>query len=191
MAYRKNQFSFDTKPGEINHFYGYPHTLGGIFAIKAADYERTSGFPNIWTWGLEDNVLHERVRALKMRIIYPQFVHAQNNTKNIISLWHGWDRLLNPNTGLQKLHYQRDSLWSILNIKYNAVKLEDKIWMIDVTSFDVPITDKSQIVKNAKVTNSRVNRTFPSWRTVERNKKIFQINQRRARRNRKRGLLLK
>ena len=157
--------------GEINHFYGYPHTLGGIFAIKAADYERTAGFPNIWTWGLEDNILHERVRALKMKIVYPQFVHAQTNTKNIISLWHGWDRLLNPNTGLQKMHYHRDSLWSMLNIKYNAVKLEDKIWMVNVTSFEVPITEKAPIVKSATVTNSRVNRNFKSWRIVERNRK--------------------
>ena len=57
----------------------------------------------------------ERAHAVRLRIVRNQFVHAQNQTRNIISLWHGWDRLLNPNTGLQKLHYQKDSLWTILN----------------------------------------------------------------------------
>ena len=85
MAYRKGQFSFDTKRGEVNHFYGFPHTLGGIFAIKGIDFEKTAGFPNIWTWGLEDNVLLERVRALKFKVIRNEFVHAQTQTKNIIS----------------------------------------------------------------------------------------------------------
>jgi len=164
MAYKKGQFSFDTKHGEINHFYGYPHTLGGIFAIKGIDFEKTAGFPNIWTWGLEDNVLMERARAVKLRIVRNQFVHAQNQTRNIISLWHGWDRLLNPNTGLQKMHYQKDSLWTILNMKWSEEELEDKIWMIHVTSFDVPITDQNSVVKNARVSNSRIHRNFKSWR---------------------------
>ena len=83
MAYRKNQFSFETKEGEVNHFYGFPHTLGGIFAIKASDFEKTAGFPNIWTWGLEDNILLERVQAVKLKIVRNQFIHAQNQTKNI------------------------------------------------------------------------------------------------------------
>jgi len=164
ISYKIGQFSFDTNQGEVNHFYGYPHTLGGIFAIKGDDFEKTAGFPNIWTWGLEDNVIYERVRAIGMKIVYPQFVHAQSGTKNIISLWHGWDRLLNPNTGLQKLHYQKDSLWSMLSIKWDDVKLEDKIWMVNVTDFDVPITVKNPIVQNARVANSRVNRNFKNWR---------------------------
>tara|TARA_B100002051_G_scaffold261398_1_gene282908 strand:- start:193 stop:1119 length:927 start_codon:yes stop_codon:yes gene_type:complete len=191
MAYRKGQFSFDTKHGQINHFYGYPHTLGGIFAIKGIDFEKTAGFPNIWTWGLEDNVLLERVLALKFKVIRNEFVHAQTETKNIISLWHGWDRLLNPNTGLQKMHYQVDSLWTILNMNWYEEQIEDKIWMIHVTSFDVPITDKNPIVQNARVTNSRINRNFKSWRGLEyRNKSIMQQQQQRLKQG-KGGLLVK
>ena len=94
-------------------------------------------------------------------------VHEQANKKNIIGLWHGWDRLLNPDTGLQKLHFQKDSFWTILDMKWNDVKLEDKIWMVNVTNFDVPITDKHNVVKNARVQNSRIHRTFNSWRDIQ------------------------
>ena len=190
MAYRKNQFSFETKEGEVNHFYGYPHTLGGIFAIKASDFEKTAGFPNIWTWGLEDNILLERVHAVKLKIVRNQFINAQTQTKNIISLWHGWDRLLNPNTGLQKFHHQRDSLWSMLNIKWTEEQVEDKIWMIHVTSFDVPITAKDPMVQKARVSNSRINRQFNSWRGMitQRNNQIIRKQKTRQGSG---GLLLK
>ena len=164
MAYKIGQFDYDTKMGEVNHYYGYKHTLGGIFAIKGLDFERTAGFPNIWTWGLEDNVLLERVKSIGLKIIYPQFVHAQHNTKDIISLWHGWDRLLNPDTGLQKLHYTHDSLWAISKLTWNDVEEEPNIWMVNVTDFTVPITEKNTSVKNAVVQNTRTNRIFKSWR---------------------------
>jgi hypothetical protein len=190
MAYRKGQFSFDTRQGEINHFYGYPHTLGGIFAIKGIDFEKTAGFPNIWTWGLEDNVLMERARAVNLRIVRNQFVHAQTQTRNIISLWHGWDRLLNPNTGLQKMHYQKDSLWTILNMKWSEEELEDKIWMIHVTSFDVPITDQNPVVKSARVSNSRIHRNFKSWRREIRKNNNAILHKRQTQRGNG-GLLVK
>jgi hypothetical protein len=61
-------------------------------------------------------------------------------------------------------------------MKWNDVKLEDKIWMVNVTDFDVPITDKNPIVKNAKVHNSRINRRFKSWRGLAQRQRQQQIN---------------
>ena len=189
LAYKKDQFTFDTRHGEVNHFYGYKQTLGGIFAIKGADFEKSAGFPNIWTWGFEDNILLERVQAVGLKIVYPQFIHAQHNTKNIISLWHGWDRLLNPRVALSKLHHFNDSFKTVRNLKYEPVYLKDNAWLININNFDVLVSIESPLVKNAKVTNSRLNRTFKTWRGLE--KQIVNMRFMKARtRHFRRGLLI-
>ncbi|MHA2343760.1 MAG: galactosyltransferase-related protein [Candidatus Hodarchaeales archaeon] len=190
MAYRKNQFNFDTIHGEVKHLYGYPHTLGGIVAIKGGDFEKTTGFPNIWTWGLEDNVLQERVIASGLKINRREMLNAKDDAYNIISLWHGWDRLINPKVGLQKIHYELDSLFTMKDIKWTEEKLEKKIWMIHVTSFEVPISSNSKDIRNARVMNSQKNMRFASWRGIEdkRNREILQRNQRLK--QSRRGLLI-
>ena len=164
LAYNKNQFSFDTTQGVVNHFFGYKNTLGGIFAIKGIDFEKTAGFPNIWTWGLEDNIVWERAKAINLTFNYNEFLHAQHDTEKIISLWHGWNRLLNPDVGMSKLHYYRDSVWSIKNLKYYDEKIDDKIKMVHVVHFDVPVSCDSPLVKNARVKNARYHRKFKNWR---------------------------
>lgn len=173
LAYKENQFSFDTTPGVINHFFGFKHTLGGIFAIKGADFELTAGFPNIWTWGLEDNIIWERAKAVKIPIKYDEFLHAQHDTNKIVSLWHGWNRLLNPDVGLSKTHYHRDSVWSIKNLKYYEEDIDDKIKMVHVLHFDVPVSHQSKLVKDARVKNARHHRVFKSWRNPNPQNKRF------------------
>jgi len=78
----------------------------------------------------------------------------------------------------------------MLDMKWNDVKLEDKMWMVNVTNFDVPITDKNPIVKNARVQNSRINRNFKSWRGVMQVRQQQQINKRKNQQG-KGGLLIK
>jgi hypothetical protein len=164
LAYKENQFSFNTTPGTINHFFGFKHTLGGIFAIKGGDFGKTSGFPNIWTWGLEDNIIWERAKAIGLKVKYDEFLHAQNDADKIVSLWHGWNRLLNPDVGLSKTHYHRDSVWSIKNLRFYDEDIEDKIKMVHVMHFDVPVSPESHLVKNARIKNARHHRVFKSWR---------------------------
>ena len=89
------------------------------------------------------------------------------------------------------MHYQVDSLWTILNMNWYEERIEDKIWMIHVTSFDVPITEKNPIVQNARVSNSRINRSFKSWRGVEQNRNNMRIQQQRHLKQGRGGLLVK
>ena len=70
---------------------------------------------------------------------------------------------------IQKIHYNIDSLWTMKNIEWHEEKIQDKVWMINVTNFEVPITTNNQAVKNATVQNSRINRIFKSWRSVRTN----------------------
>lgn len=53
--------NFDCQPGVANHIYGCHSSLGGIFSIKLFDFLKSGGFPNIWGWGYEDNILNNRI----------------------------------------------------------------------------------------------------------------------------------
>ena len=140
ISYYKDQFTFDTVPGVINHFFGYKHTLGGIFAIKGSDFEKVGGFPNIWNWGGEDNIFLDRVKQFNMRIIYPQFIQASDNVKNMIYLWHGWNRPnLTNKLSTVKRDFKKEIFKQIKNIKKNNTIIVNKINMLNITNFDTLI----------------------------------------------------
>ena len=74
--------SYETTPGIIKHFYGFPHALGGIFSILAGDFERINGFPNYWSWGFEDNLLIKRAERARLTIDRTVF-YPNTDTTNI------------------------------------------------------------------------------------------------------------
>ena len=168
MPYQQNQFSYTTTPGTIRHFYGYPDSLGGIFAIKGADFEKTNGFPNFWTWGLEDNLIYHRAKRVGLRTDYREFTHAEKQADKVIGLWHGWNRLINPKRVLESTNDTgRSGISSVHSIKMEREKLGGPVggesaYMFHVTQFSVDRSVKYDM-QGAKIANSRLNK----WMVVK------------------------
>jgi hypothetical protein len=156
MPWHKNQFSYQTNPNVVNHFYGFEQALGGILAIKGIDFDKINGFPNIWTWGLEDNVLQMRCIKNNIQISRREFVDIHKNNKNIISLWHGWDRLISPNIE-PKWRYDsgRDGIRTLSNISMSSRPLNDNVIEINISSFETGEPLTSPFVRNARMRNAR------------------------------------
>ena len=53
-------FDYETVEGIVKHYYGFKHSLGGIVVINGADFEKINGYPNFWSWGIEDSCLQKR-----------------------------------------------------------------------------------------------------------------------------------
>lgn len=130
MPYTKNFFDYKTVPGIVKHFYGYKFTLGGIVSITGGDFERISGFPNFWTWGYEDNMLHNRVVAANIQIDRSQFYPIMD--KNIVHLNDGLLRSVNRTEFDRFLGNTTDGLTSITNLKYTT---DEERGFIQITAF--------------------------------------------------------
>ena len=93
MPYKKNLLNYETTPGIIKHFYGYEFALGGIFSIKGKDFEQINGFPNMWGWSMEDNIIQQR--ALKHGLMIDRNNFFKLGARSILQFTDGINKIIN------------------------------------------------------------------------------------------------
>ena len=117
MPFTKNFLNYDTKQGVVKHFYGFKFALGGIVSIKGEDFEAINGFPNLWSWGYEDNELNNR--CLKKGLIIDRSQFYPILDKNILQLSDGITRTINK-TEIRIFHsHTKEGISSIYDIEYD------------------------------------------------------------------------
>lgn len=137
----KNTFNYETKNGVVKHYYGFDACLGGIFSIKGADFEKINGFPNLWTWGFEDNIIYYRVMK-ELELDRSQFVKFGNMEviQTIDSLTKITEKTIRP---VKELMNNNNGLSNIKNYVFNY-NIEEK--MVDVEYFDCGLEIPSKVI---------------------------------------------
>jgi hypothetical protein len=95
IPYKKNLLPYETTNGVIKHFYGFKYCLGGIFSIKGEDFERINGFPNLWAWSQEDNLIYKR--AIRSGLKIDRNVFFPINSPCVLQFTDGLFRKINRN----------------------------------------------------------------------------------------------
>jgi len=131
MPFTKNFLQYHTVPGVVKHFYGYTFALGGIVSIKGQDFERINGFPNLWAWGFEDNLLQMRVLDAGLMIDRSQFYPMMD--KNIFQMKDGLERVVNRTEFDRFVNNTGEGIKQIQELVYTV---NDETGFIHVQSFN-------------------------------------------------------
>ena len=86
-------FDYETEHGVVKHYYGFAHSLGGVVVMKGKDFEDVNGYPNFWSWGLEDSCLQKRCEAHGLKIDRSDFYKI--GSPEILQLFDGVERIIN------------------------------------------------------------------------------------------------
>lgn len=140
IPFDPNLFNYTTINGTIKHYYGFKYLLGGMFAIKASDYELIKGFPNFWGWGYEDNVISNRAIEHKIKIDRTQFykfhsdkINRLNDEKsdNITDI-----KLINKREISMYINKEPlDNLTHIKDLDYISVNSNDNVIEFNINNF--------------------------------------------------------
>ena len=125
----KGMIPYTTQHGIVAHYYGYHFALGGIFAVTGKDFERTGGFPNLWAWGLEDNIMNDRCIKVGLTIDRSCFYHISD--RRICRLFDGFKRIYSQREISKYKYEQPDNINMLSNINFNFNNN-----LINITSFN-------------------------------------------------------
>ena len=139
MPFSKNFLNYDTVFGNIKHFYGFKHTLGGIVSIKGIDFERIHGYPNFWAWGFEDNMLYDRVLKARLNVDRSRFFPYPD--QNILHFNDGYNKPVNRAEFDRYAGKTAEGWSSIKNLKYT---INEETGFIDVTYFTTGINENPE-----------------------------------------------
>jgi hypothetical protein len=138
MPFTKNFLNYPTTQGIVKHFYGWTFALGGIFSITGADFERSLGFPNLWAWGFEDNMMQDRVTQLGLTIDRNQFYPIAD--KNIFQFSDNIIRTVNRTEFDRFQQKTHDGLTTLRN-----VNIQHEDGFVNVYGFDCETPNRPEL----------------------------------------------
>jgi len=134
MPYEKNVLNYSTTKGVVKHFFGYENTLGGIVCITGEDFENTLGYPNLWAWGFEDNML--QIRVLRNNITIDRSLFFRIANKEIIQLTDDLYKVVNRGEFDRYMSNTDDGIKDISSLDYT---IDETNGIINITNFSVPV----------------------------------------------------
>lgn len=139
MPYEKNLINYQTTANNIKHYYGYIHTLGGIVSILGSDFEKISGYPNLWTWGYEDNSLHKRAIDSGIHIDRSKFYKV--GCKEIIQFVDDIYKKVNRDEFNRYTENKSDGLHTIMDMDY---AIDEYNQMVKISNFNIPYANNPE-----------------------------------------------
>ena len=148
LPFHKSVLDYQTEPGVVKHYYGFTHALGGIVAIRGADFERVNGYPNCWAWGNEDTVFQRRCLQHGLTIDRSRF-HKMGSPQ-ILQLFDGIERVISKeetqrarsprDDGVDGLHTIQHLLYTVDRTSSDPVDNVyvvggDSTWYINILHF--------------------------------------------------------
>jgi hypothetical protein len=136
MPYQKNLLNYITFENNIKHFFGYESTLGGIVSVLGSDFEKILGFPNLWSWGYEDNSFKKRAITAGINIDRGQFYNA--GCKEIVQFMDEVYKKVNRDDFNRYIENKSDGIHTIQSLDYT---IDEENQTIKVNNFLTPYTN--------------------------------------------------
>jgi hypothetical protein len=150
---QKGMIDYNTTAGIVKHFYGYKFALGGMFAIKGADFEKSRGFPNFWGWGIEDNLMNDRCLAAGLTIDRSTFYDITDT--RIFRSFDGFSRIISKRDSYVYKHETPDDLNALKHVSFRLMNETPTVTMIQVSNFQGSMNPNEQQYKPIDIRNTK------------------------------------